>query len=260
MYEKFHNLVIRIISSFIIYSEKRRSFRSRHLIKKESLSLPLVKIYNISGENNKVIIVENGIERSLRDDERINELNIIISSNNNTVKIHFPLRALSSSIDIRNNNCNIEIGQTWFFQRVGIICMHGDGQSLVIGKDTNIIGAEITLEEKGRIEIGENCLFSSKIMVRSSDGHSVLDQQSGKPINGTAELIKIGNHVWIGTEVMLLKNCMVSDDSIIAARSIVTKKFMEPNVMLAGIPAKVVKSGVNWRLENPWMLENSIYY
>ena len=28
--------------------------------------------------------------------------------------------------------------------------------------------------------------------------------------------------------------------------SIVTKRFDEPNVILAGIPAKVVKRGVNW--------------
>lgn len=252
---KIHNFIIKVILSFIIIPKYRRLFRNKYQIRKHR-ERPVVKGYEINGNGNKIIIVENGSERLLQPEERIEELDIAITGNNNTIKLHLPIRALSSSINILNDNCNIDIGSTYYFQRVGIVCRLGDSQSLVVGGGTNIIGVEIILEEKGRIEIGENCLFSSKILIRSSDGHSVLDQQTGKVINETAGLIKIGNHVWIGTEVMLLKNSMVSDNSIIAARSVVTKKFTEQNVMLAGIPAKIVKQGVNWRIENPWMLEN----
>lgn len=42
------------------------------------------------------------------------------------------------------------------------------------------------------------------------------------------------------------KNVKISDNSIVGWGSIVTRKFDEPNVIIAGIPAKVVKRGVNW--------------
>ncbi len=252
---KIHNFIIKALSSFIIIPKYRRLFRNKYIIKKYGIT-PAVKGYEINGCDNKIIVVENGSERLLQPGERIDELDIAITGNNNTIKLHLPIRALSSSINILNHNCNIDIGSTYCFRKVEIVCRLGDSQSLVMGGGTNIIGAEIILEEKSRIEIGENCLFSSKILVRSSDGHSVLDQQTGKVINETADLIKIGNHVWIGTEVMILKNSMVADNSIIAARCVVTKKFTEQNIVLAGVPAKIVKQGVNWRIENPWMLEN----
>ena len=39
--------------------------------------------------------------------------------------------------------------------------------------------------------------------------------------------------------------------------SIVTKVFNEPNIILAGIPAKIVKRGINWdrRCINKYLLE-----
>lgn len=61
-----------------------------------------------------------------------------------------------------------------------------------------------------------------------------------------AESIEIGRHVWVGKDDKIGKNVCIADNSIVGWGSIVTKRFDEPNVILAGIPAKVVKRGVNW--------------
>ncbi len=38
---------------------------------------------------------------------------------------------------------------------------------------------------------------------------------------------------------------MIADNCIVGAGSLVTKKFEEPNVVIAGHPAKVIKTGIN---------------
>lgn len=58
--------------------------------------------------------------------------------------------------------------------------------------------------------------------------------------------IKIGNHVWIGTRVTILKGVTVGDNAIIAAGAVVTHD-VPANSIVAGVPAKVINSNVNWK-------------
>jgi len=52
--------------------------------------------------------------------------------------------------------------------------------------------------------------------------------------------ITIGNDVWIGMDAIILGGVTIGNGSIVAAGSIVTNDVPE-NVLVAGIPAKVVK-------------------
>ena len=61
-----------------------------------------------------------------------------------------------------------------------------------------------------------------------------------------AQSIEIGKHVWIGKDVKIGKNVKIADNSIVGWGSIVTRKFDEPNVIIAGTPAKIVRRGINW--------------
>ncbi len=58
--------------------------------------------------------------------------------------------------------------------------------------------------------------------------------------------IKIGNHVWIGSNVTVLKGVEIGDGSIIAAGSLVNKNI-PPGVLAGGVPAKILKEGVTWK-------------
>lgn len=214
--------------------------------------------YMIKGSNNHIIVIKEGTEFELTD--KIQGLDIYISGNNNTIRLEYPFNPLNSRILIQNDNVQIDIGSTSYFQNVEIDCFLGNGQKFKMGRNTCIVEAHCILEEEGSILIGEKCLFSSKILIRTSDGHSIISKDGKECLTETAGEIKIGNHVWIGIEVMFLKNSSVEDNCVIAARSIVNKKFYEKNVVLAGIPAKVIKSGINWRQENPWMIKNNKFY
>ena len=58
--------------------------------------------------------------------------------------------------------------------------------------------------------------------------------------------VVIGNHVWFGSGVCITKGALVPDNSVVGMRSLVTKKFTEPHTVIAGCPARVVRTGIDW--------------
>lgn len=114
-----------------------------------------------------------------------------------------------------------------------------------IGESTHISGTtHLACIEGNSIIIGERCLFSSDITFRTGDSHTIVDNK-GNRINYSKDIV-IGKHVWIGNKVILTKGAKVGDNSIIATGSVVTKPFNETGVILGGIPAKVIRSDINW--------------
>lgn len=103
---------------------------------------------------------------------------------------------------------------------------------MIFGK-THLAGIEGT-----SIIIGTYCLFSSDIIFRTSDSHSILNK-AGERIN-YSKSIEINDHVWFGNKTTINK------DSIVATGAIVTRQFNESNVILVGIPAAIIKKEVNW--------------
>ena len=97
------------------------------------------------------------------------------------------------------------------------------------------------------IRIGNDCLLSSEIVFRTGDSHSIVDL-NGHRIN-SADDIEIGNHVWIGHRALIQKGVNISNNTVIATGAIVTKSFEETNIILAGVPAKIVKHSIDWRTE-----------
>lgn len=89
------------------------------------------------------------------------------------------------------------------------------------------------------IEIGSNTLIGERVTIFDYEAHSVLPDKR-KTIGEIGKVI-IGKNVWIGSNVTILKDTFIGDNSVIAAGSIVTGKFPE-NVIVGGIPARVIKN------------------
>lgn len=152
-------------------------------------------------------------------------------------------------INIKGNNKNIIIKDSHKnINELKIVSIRGDGQLIKIGNSFSCGGCEIQMNDGDeKLNIGDDCLFSWGIKMRTSDGHTIYDMEEKVPLN-FPQNISIGNHVWICEDVKLLKganipnNCIVGSGSIISSRS---SSFPE-NSIIAGIPAGVLKSGVNW--------------
>ena len=61
--------------------------------------------------------------------------------------------------------------------------------------------------------------------------------------------INIGDNCYIGSGVKFTPNSGVSNNSVCAMGSVVSKNIKEESVVIAGVPAKVIKENINWRAE-----------
>ena len=103
---------------------------------------------------------------------------------------------------------------------------------------------EFATLEGTAIVVGEDCMFSHDIRLRTSDSHSIINNE-GVRINN-AKSISVGNHCWIGMQVLILKGSQVQDNSIVAARALVSKQFDEGCAIIAGMPATIIRTNINW--------------
>ena len=88
-------------------------------------------------------------------------------------------------------------------------------------------------------------MFSHDIEIKTSDSHLIYYVGSDLPINSPKN-VTIEDHVWIGAFVKILKGVTVHSGSVVAEGAIVTKD-VNPKVIVAGIPAKEIKNGIEWK-------------
>jgi len=124
---------------------------------------------------------------------------------------------------------------------------NGAGRVLTIGAGTSIEGCRFAMGGDGPrvVTIGENCLMSSGITFRPSDGHAIFDLATGEVINASKPIV-IGTHVWVGAGVTFIKGSQVPNDTVVGTGSLVSRRFTEEHTAVAGNPAKIVRSGIGW--------------
>ena len=115
-----------------------------------------------------------------------------------------------------------------------------ENATLSLGSSTYIC-AGATIRVAHKVTIGDQCAISWNVTIMDSDFHEYALEDGTIP-EKTKEVI-IGNNVWIGNNVLILKGVHIGDNAIIAAGSVVTKNVPEGSVV-AGNPAKIIKSGV----------------
>lgn len=88
------------------------------------------------------------------------------------------------------------------------------------------------------IRIGDRSLIGQYVTIMDHEAHGI-DSNSRLKI-GPIGSVSIGNNVWIGNNVIILKNSTIGDNSIVAAGSVVSGVYPS-NVIIGGVPAKVIK-------------------
>ncbi|MGB9748163.1 MAG: acyltransferase [Bacteroidales bacterium] len=89
------------------------------------------------------------------------------------------------------------------------------------------------------IEIGDDTLIGQYVTIMDHEAHGIPPDKR-RELGEIGEVV-IGKNVWIGNNVTILKNSRIGDNSIIAAGAVVSGKFPE-NVIIGGIPAKIIKT------------------
>ena len=184
-------------------------------------------------------------------------INLSIQGKNNVIKIKSLSEKMLCAIDISiyGDNCSVEIDEN-FYSTYGVHILLGvnhknygkiNDSHLKIGKNTTIEGARIiTFNSKNTISVGDDCMLAENVMLYNTDSHPIYDKETGKILNYVKDMT-IGNHCWLGMNVKLLKNTSIADNTIVGADAVVTKNFNEPNCILAGVPARIVRKNVDWK-------------
>jgi len=203
--------------------------------------------YKINGYGNDVVFLQNGKPCP---NLIVNGLSITINGNNNSVSIELPANFINTSIVIDGDNNKFTmkstrhrtVRHTTFGLEGGSEISIGAGLSAY--RDINVVA-----KNGKNIYIGDECMLAREIMIRNNDGHVILDRKTGELLNAPEDIV-IGNNVWIGMRVMILKGAVIPNGSVVGAMSMVNKKFDEENILIAGVPAKKLRSDIEWRRED----------
>ena len=88
-------------------------------------------------------------------------------------------------------------------------------------------------------------MLSANINLMCTDNHAITDLETGEILNKASSIV-IGDHVWVGLNAVILKDTKISDGSVVGINSVVTKAFVEENVIIGGVPASILKRGIQW--------------
>lgn len=116
--------------------------------------------------------------------------------------------------------------------------------SMYIGSET-FINARTSIICTNRVTIGSSCAISWDVSIIDTDVHHVTDT-GGQRVGENNKPITIGNHVWVGAGVKILKGVTIGDNVIIAAGSIVTQDI-PAGTLAGGVPAKILKHEISWK-------------
>ncbi|TCJ00073.1 acyltransferase [Aeromicrobium sp. IC_218] len=121
----------------------------------------------------------------------------------------------------------------------------GGGSQVKIGpRVSSTSKANISAVEGATVVIGQDVMMASDVQIRSDDGHAIYDVRSGRRVN-TARDIRVGAHVWLGLQSVLLGGARIGDGSVVGLRAVVTGRVPN-NVVVVGAPARVVRRDVAW--------------
>jgi acetyltransferase-like isoleucine patch superfamily enzyme len=149
------------------------------------------------------------------------------------------------------NHNRIVIGRDTF-----LICaelwISKDENRITVGKNSTIQGKleypiHLAAIEGTAIEIGQECMISAAVEIRTADGHSITNLE-GKRIN-PSKSVRIGNHVWIGSGASCTKGIEITDHCIVGTKSVVTRSIEKSYCVVGGNPARIIKEGVDWQKE-----------
>ena len=110
------------------------------------------------------------------------------------------------------------------------------GLNIFPGKNV-FINSACHFQDHGGIYIGDGTLIGSGVEIATIN-HDQRPEHRGDNIPSA---VHIGKNVWIGSHAMILPGVTIGDNAIVAAGAVVNKD-VEKDTVVAGVPARFIKT------------------
>ena len=132
---------------------------------------------------------------------------------------------------------NVSIGS--FSRLIVSTSMHHIGKGIKLGNNVGL-GEFAYLGGAGGLSIGDHTIIGQYLSCHP-ENHVTTEIDELIRLQGVTRIgIEIGKNCWIGAKVTILDGVKIGDGCIVAAGAVVTKSF-EPNSVIGGVPAKLIK-------------------
>lgn len=151
-----------------------------------------------------------------------------------------PVQILGKGEVFFNSNVRFGVNQSPFFYSGYIYIDARKSNSIIaFGKDIWVNNNCSFISDGAGIEIGENTIIGASCEFIDSDFHSLSIARRFRGVVKVGRIV-IKKNVFIANNVKVLKGVTIGENSVIANGSVVTKSI-PPNVIAAGVPARVIK-------------------
>jgi hypothetical protein len=220
----------------------RRIFKSPFSIPYLLFSILICKIrskyytYKIDSGGGKIIITKPFINFKINK-HKTSELSI-----NGNFRIIPHLSGNSPVVISMGMNSKFIVGGD-FMVGQGVMFGLGANSILSIGgkylESDSGITADTRILVYRKIEIGKDFICAWNVLITDSDWHQISGQEHHADI-------RIGDHVWIANSNNILKGSTIGNNCIVASNSKIMNKIFPDNVLIGGIPPKILKANISW--------------
>ena len=112
-------------------------------------------------------------------------------------------------------------------------------ESVIAIGEATAMSNNVSIIAMGSVRIGQHCVIGDMTQIFDCDFHEFEPARRNAGA-GSIEPVCLGDNVWIGSRVMILRGVTIGDNSIIGAGSVVTRSI-PPDSIAAGVPAKVIR-------------------
>ena len=147
-----------------------------------------------------------------------------------------PWHVKISGPNIHIGKCFTAIGEPMHPVEIGVWGREPGKGAIRIG-DFALLSPGVRISASDEIIIGDGVMMANGCYVTDSDWHTLYDR-TRRSLTPTPVVLE--KNVWLGDGVTILKGVTVGENSVIAARSVVTRDIPK-NSVAAGNPARIIK-------------------
>ena len=147
-----------------------------------------------------------------------------------------PWHVKISGPNIHIGKCFTAIGEPMHPVEIGVWGREPGQGAIRIG-DFALLSPGVRISASDEIIIGDGVMMANGCYVTDSDWHTLYDR-TRRSLTPTPVVLE--KNVWLGDGVTVLKGVTVGENSVVAARSVVTRDIPK-NTVAAGNPARIIK-------------------